>query len=79
MNVNVKRDHSKVLESMQVALGMEAKSKAEVLRMKEKLEGDNADLGLAFEHAIASSAETLAVIKKYALQVRDAEVKVDEE
>merc|ERR1719378_1850960 len=64
---------------MQVALETETKSKAEALRMKKKLEGDAADLGLALEHAIAGNAETQTTIKKYALQVRDAQVKVDEE
>merc|ERR1712114_88701 len=46
---------------------------------KKKLEGDAADLGLALEHAIAGNAETQTTIKKYALQVRDAQIKVDEE
>merc|ERR1711934_752685 len=48
-------------------------------RMKKKLEGDAADLGLALEHAIAGNAETQTTIKKYALQVRDAQLKVDDE
>merc|ERR1719290_513410 len=73
----VKKAQSKALDSMQVAL--ETKSKAEALRMKKKLEGDAADLGLALEHAIAGNAETQTTIKKYALQVRDAQVKVDDE
>merc|ERR1712180_318414 len=64
---------------MQVALETETKSKAEALRMKKKLEGDAADLGIALEHAIAGNAETQTTIKKYALQVRDAQLKVDEE
>merc|ERR550539_691532 len=75
----VKKAQSKALDSMQVALETETKSKAEALRMKEKLEGDAADLGLALEHAIAGNAETQTTIKKYALQVRDAQVKVDDE
>merc|ERR1711971_154294 len=41
--------------------------------------GDACDLGLALEHAIAGNAETQTTIKKYALQVRDAQMKVDEE
>merc|ERR1712095_170594 len=49
------------------------------LRMKKKLEADSGDLGLALEHAIAGSAETQNTIKKYQQQVRDAQVKVDEE
>merc|ERR1712012_1302504 len=74
----VKKAQSKALDSMQVALETETKSKAEALRMKKKLEGDAADLGLALEHAIAGNAETQTTIKKYALQVRDAQVKVDD-
>merc|ERR1719246_271365 len=57
----------------------EAKGKAEALRMKKKLEADAADLSLALEHAIAGNAETQNTIKKYQQQVRDAQVKVDEE
>merc|ERR1719411_2186373 len=75
----VKKAQSKSLDSMQAALETEAKSKAEALRMKKKLEGDAADLGLALEHAIAGNAETQTTIKKYALQVRDAQAKVDDE
>merc|ERR1712235_77923 len=75
----VKKAQSKALDSMQVALETETKSKAEALRMKKKLEGDAADLGLALEHAIAGNAETQTTIKKYALQVRDAQAKVDDE
>merc|ERR1712126_644375 len=75
----IKKAQSKSLDSMQAALETEAKSKSEALRMKKKLEGDAADLGLALEHAIAGNAETQTTIKKYALQVRDAQLKVDEE
>merc|ERR1712003_511720 len=75
----VKKAQSKALDSMQAALETEAKGKAEALRMKKKLEADAADLSLALEHAIASNAETQNTIKKYQLQVRDAQVKVDEE
>merc|ERR1712180_479542 len=75
----VKKAQSKSLDSMQAALETGAKSKAEALRMKKKLEGDAADLGWALEHAIAGNAETQTTIKKYALQVRDAQLKVDEE
>merc|ERR1712029_285209 len=60
---------------MQSALETEAKGKAEALRMKKKLEADAADLGLALEHAIAGNAETQSTIKKYQLQVRDAQAK----
>merc|ERR1719250_313329 len=64
---------------MQSALEAESKGKAEALRMKKKLEADAADLSLTLEHAIAGNAETQNTIKKYQQQVRDAQVKVDEE
>merc|ERR1740131_248287 len=75
----VRKNQSKALDSMQSALETEAKGKAEAMRMKKKLEADAADLGLALEHAIAGNAETQNTIKKYQLQVRDAQVKVDDE
>merc|ERR1711872_199431 len=75
----VRKNQAKALDSMQSALETEAKGKAEALRMKKKLESDAADLGLALEHAIPGNAETQNTIKKYQLQVRDAQAKVDEE
>merc|ERR1711988_2011266 len=75
----VRKNQTKALDSMQAALETEAKGKAEALRMKKKLEADAADLGLALEHAIAGNAETQNTIKKYQLQVRDAQAKVDAE
>merc|ERR1719466_260940 len=75
----VRKNQAKALDSMQSALETESKGKAEALRMKKKLEADAADLGLALEHAIAGNAETQTTIKKYQLQVRDAQVKVDDE
>merc|ERR1711872_408247 len=58
---------------------MVRKNQAKALRMKKKLEADAADLKLALEHAIAGNAETQNTIKKYQLQVRDAQAKADEE
>merc|ERR1712119_43256 len=75
----VRKNQAKALDSMQSALETESKGKAEALRMKKKLEADAADLGLALEHAIAGNAETQTTIKKYQLQVRDAQAKVDDE
>merc|ERR1719167_80781 len=42
----IKKNQSKALESMQVALETESKGKAEALRMKKKLETDVVDLDL---------------------------------
>merc|ERR1712080_816439 len=42
-------------------------------------EGDVGELELALEHANAGAMETQGTIKKYQMQVRDAQVKVDDE
>ena len=75
----VRKNQAKALDSMQAALETEAKGKAEAMRMKKKLEADAGDLGLGLEHAIAGNAETQSTIKKYQQQVREAQMKVDEE
>merc|ERR1712106_994921 len=75
----IKKNQSKVLDSMQNALETESKGKAEALRMKKKLEMDYAELELALENAVAGNVETQSTMKKYALQVHDAQAKVDEE
>ena len=75
----IKKTQAKAIESMQAALETESKAKAEALRMKKKLDADVGDLDLALENANAGAQETQGTIKKYALQVRDAQVKVDDE
>ena len=57
----------------------ESKSKAKALHMKEKVEGNVADLGIAFEHANAGSIETQDSIKKYVIQIRDGKANLGEE
>merc|ERR1719228_2622193 len=75
----IKKTQTKAIESMQAALETESKGKTEALRMKKKLEADVGELDLALENANAGAIETQGTIKKYSLQVRDAQVKVDEE
>merc|ERR1719402_1831485 len=77
--VLIKKTQTKAIESMQAALETESKGKTEALRMKKKLEADVGELELALENANAGAIETQGTIKKYSLQVRDAQVKVDEE
>ena len=47
--------------------------------MKETLEGDIADLGIALEHANAGSIETQGSIKKYVIQIRDVQANLGED
>merc|ERR1711951_344103 len=79
MGMSIRKNPSKALDSMQSALETETRGKAEALRMKKKLESDVMDLDLALDAANAGALETQSTIKKYQNQVRDAQVKVDEE
>merc|ERR1712242_563222 len=75
---STRKNMNKAVDSKQVAIEMEAKGKAEALRMKKKLESDVLDLDTALEHANAANAETQKVIKKYQLGLRETQVKLED-
>merc|ERR1712096_83475 len=77
--MGVKKNMTKAIEGMQTALETESKGKAEGLRMKKKLESDVGELDMALEHANANNVETQKAIKKYQIQIRDAQVKLEDE
>merc|ERR1719510_1507662 len=76
---STKKNFQKGIDSMQGAIETEAKAKAEAVRMKKKLESDTLDLDTSLEHANAANQETQKTIKKYHLQIRDAQAKLEEE
>merc|ERR1712080_498745 len=75
----VKKNMTKAIEGMQSALETESKGKAEGLRMKKKLESDVGDLEMSLEHANNNNVETQKSIKKYQIQKRDAQGKLEKE
>merc|ERR1719213_1486690 len=70
---------SKAIEGMQSALEQESKGKAEGLRMKKKLESDVGELEIALEHSNSNNLETQKAIKKYQVQIREGQTKLEEE
>ena len=58
------------MESLNVSLEAEQKSKAEALRIKKKLEGDINELEIALDHANKANSEAQKSIKRYQAQVR---------
>jgi myosin heavy subunit len=75
---STKKNMSKAIENMQVAIEMEAKGKAEALRMKKKLESDVLDLETGLEHANAANSETQKTIKKYQLGLRETQARLED-
>lgn len=58
---NTRRNHARVVESMQASLDGESKTRAELLRQKKKLEADVTDLEVAVSQAAKSNAEAVKV------------------
>ena len=59
------------MESLNVSLEAEQKSKAEALRIKKKLEGDINELEIGLDQANKANAEGLKAIKRYQTQLRE--------
>ena len=59
------------MESLNVSLEAEQKSKAEALRIKKKLEGDINELEIGLDQANKANAEGLKALKRYQTQLRE--------
>jgi len=76
---STKKNFSKALDGMQMALEAETKGKVEALRMKKKLEGDVLDLETSLEHANAANAESQKSIKMIQQRLREVQARFEEE
>merc|ERR1712045_560957 len=68
---NTRKNHARAMESLNVSLEAEQKSKAEALRIKKKLEGDINELEIGLDQANKANAEGLKAIKRYQTQLRE--------
>ena len=75
---STRKNMAKALDNMQGAIETESKGKCEAMRMKKKLETDVLDLDTALEHANAANAETQKVIKRYQLNLRETQAKLED-
>jgi len=64
---------------MQASLEVEAKGKAEALRMKKKLEADIGELEIALDHANKANADIQKQVKKAQAEMKDMQARVEEE
>merc|ERR1719277_707570 len=76
---STRKNFSKAIDGMQLALETETKGKVEALRMKKKLDNDVVDLGVALEHANAANAETQRNIQLLQNNIRNVQAKFEEE
>ncbi|KAI1711889.1 myosin head (motor domain) domain-containing protein [Ditylenchus destructor] len=76
---NTRKNHQRAMDSMQASLESEAKGKAELLRVKKKLESDINDLEIALDHANKANADAQKNLKRTQEQIRELQMQVEEE
>ncbi|UJR08396.1 hypothetical protein I4U23_012667 [Adineta vaga] len=76
---NTRRNHQRALESMQASLEAEARSKAETLKQKKKLESDINELEVALDHANRTNADLQKSLKRIQQNITELQAQVEEE
>ncbi|NXO04183.1 MYH1B protein, partial [Rhinopomastus cyanomelas] len=74
----LKRNHQRVLESMQTTLDAEIRSRNDALRLKKKMEGDLNDIEIQLSHANCQVAETQKHLKAVQGQLKDSQLHLDD-
>ncbi|CAJ0585620.1 unnamed protein product, partial [Mesorhabditis spiculigera] len=76
---NTRKNHQRAVESIQASLEVEAKTKAELMRVKKKLEGDINQLEIMLDHANKANVEAQKSIKKMLELVKELQGQVEDE
>ncbi|NXE42257.1 MYH4 protein, partial [Ptilorrhoa leucosticta] len=74
----LKRNHQRVLESVQTMLDAEVRSRNDALRLKKKMEGDLNDMEIQLSHANCQAAETQKHLKAVQGQLKDSQLHLDD-
>ncbi|NXE27625.1 MYH1B protein, partial [Ardeotis kori] len=74
----LKKNHQRVLESMQTTLDAEIRSRNDALRLKKKMEGDLNDMEIQLSHANHQVAETQKQLKAVQGQLKDSQLHLDD-
>uniref|UniRef100_A0AAF5PU14 Myosin motor domain-containing protein n=1 Tax=Wuchereria bancrofti TaxID=6293 RepID=A0AAF5PU14_WUCBA len=76
---NTRNNHQRTLESMQASLEAETRGRADLLRMKKKLESDISELEVALDHANRTNVDAQKTIKRYQDNVRELQTQIEDE
>eukprot|EP00076_Gallus_gallus_P032045 XP_024997583.1 myosin-4 [Gallus gallus] len=74
----LKKNHQRVLESMQTTLDAEIRSRNDALRLKKKMEGDLNDMEIQLSRANCQVAETQKHLKVVQGQLKDSQLHLDD-
>ncbi|VDO39101.1 unnamed protein product [Haemonchus placei] len=76
---NSRKVHQQTIDSIQATLDSETKSKAELFRVKKKLEADINELEIALDHANRANEDAQKNVRRYMDQTRELQQTIDEE
>lgn len=71
----LKRNHQRVMESMQATLDAEVRSRNDALRVKKKMEGDLNEMEIQLSHANRQAAESQKQLRNIQVQVKVRHIK----
>ncbi|XP_026557895.1 myosin-1B-like isoform X2 [Pseudonaja textilis] len=74
----LKRNHLRVVESMQSTLDAEIRSRNDALRLKKKMEGDLNEMEIQLNHANRQAAETLKNLRNTQGLLKDTQIHLDD-
>ncbi|NXA16418.1 MYH6 protein, partial [Sapayoa aenigma] len=74
----VKRNHLRVVESLQTSLDAETRSRNEALRLKKKMEGDLNEMEIQLSHANRAANEAQKQVKALQGYLKDTQLQLDD-
>uniref|UniRef100_A0A8C6Y7E2 Myosin heavy chain 16 n=1 Tax=Naja naja TaxID=35670 RepID=A0A8C6Y7E2_NAJNA len=74
-----RKNHQRAIESLQSSLELEAKGRAEALRLKKKMETDLNEMEIQLDHANKNNSELVKTLKKLQQQLKDMQMQMDED
>uniref|UniRef100_A0A8C3SXI7 Myosin-16 n=1 Tax=Chelydra serpentina TaxID=8475 RepID=A0A8C3SXI7_CHESE len=74
-----RKNHQRAIESLQASLEIEAKGRAEALRLKKKMEADLNEMEIQLDHANRNNSELVKTLKKLQQQIKDLQIQMDED
>uniref|UniRef100_A0A8I5NDB5 Myosin-7 n=1 Tax=Papio anubis TaxID=9555 RepID=A0A8I5NDB5_PAPAN len=73
-----KRNHQRVVDSLQTSLDAETRSRNEALRVKKKMEGDLNEMEIQLSHASRMAVEAQKQVKSLQSLLKDTQIQLDD-
>ncbi|XP_061702265.1 myosin heavy chain, fast skeletal muscle-like [Syngnathoides biaculeatus] len=74
----LRKNHQRVIESMQATLDAEVRSRNDALRVKKKMDGDLNEMEIQLGHANRQASEVLKQLRNVQAQLKDAQIHLDD-